>query len=215
MSVDVEMPPRVAALPRDRVGRPVPWFVAWIAGLPDFRVIAPGKIEEALREGLCWVCGTRITLTVGTFVIGPMCAINRNTAEPPCHNLCAQYAAAACPFLATPRMVRRENGLPDGVRDPAGVMIRRNPGVTLLWTTGRFDVWFPEPGGSPLITLGPAIRVEWIREGRPASRAEVVESIASGLPELRQAAMGEGQAAVNQLDAQIRSTMRLLPEGVR
>lgn len=210
-AADVLMPPRVAALPQDDRGRPVPWFVAWPDGLPDFRVIAPGKIEEALMGGLCWVCGTRITLTMGTFVIGPMCAVNRTSAEPPCHTLCARYAAQACPFLTTPRRRRRENGLPVGTREPAGVMLRRNPGVTLLWTTARFDVWFPEVGGMPLIALGDPLKTEWLCEGRAATRAEVTMSISKGLPELRSAAMLDGAKAVAQLDSQLIRAMRLMP----
>ncbi len=209
--MDVLMPPRVAALPRDHAGRPVPWFVAWIDGVPDFRVIGPDKIATALVDGLCWVCGTRLQLMVGTFVIGPMCAVNRNTAEPPCHDACARYAAEACPFLTRPRMRRRENGLPPGTREPAGVMLRRNPGVTLLWTTNRFDIWFPEPGGSPLITLGDPLKVEWLREGRPATRREVTDAIGSGLPDLREAALQDGQRAVAQLDYQLLRTMHLMP----
>lgn len=214
-AVDVLMPPRVAALPRDHTGRPVPWFVAWLEGpqglYPEFRVIGPGKIGKALVDHLCWVCGTRITLPVATFVIGPMCAVNRVTAEPPCHRLCAVYAAQACPFLANPRMRRRENNLPAGTKDPAGVMIRGNPGVTLLWTTERFDVWFPEPGGSPLISLGDPLQTEWFCEGRAATRAEVTGSIGSGLPALREAAAQDGPKAVAQLDFQLIRAMRLMP----
>lgn len=44
-----ELPRRMAELPTDHIGRPVPWFVAWIDGKPDFRVIGPGKLQSALR----------------------------------------------------------------------------------------------------------------------------------------------------------------------
>lgn len=207
------MPPMVAALPRDKTGRPVPWFVAWPNGVPDFRVVAAGKIEQALMHGLCWVCGTPIALTLGTFVIGPMCAVNRTSAEPPCHTLCARYSALACPFLTVPRMHRRENGLPPGTREPAGVMLRHNPGVTLLWTTARFDIWFPDPGGAPLIRIGNPLRTEWLCQGRAATRTEVTTSIGSGLPTLREQALQDGAAAVRKLDAQVRHMMFLLPQG--
>ncbi len=209
--MDVLMPPRVAALPRDHVGRPVPWFVAWVEGVPDFRVIAPGMIGRAILEQRCWICGTRLQGVVQTFVIGPMCAINRTSAEPPSHAMCARYAAQACPFLTTPRMRRRENGLPPGTAEPAGVMLRRNPGVTLLWQTARYDVWFPEPGGSPLIRIGEPLHHEWLCEGRPATRREVGESIGSGLPDLREAALQDGPKAVAELDYQLLRTMHLMP----
>lgn len=70
-----EMPARVAALPRDEAGRPVPWFVATVDGKPDFRIIKPGAINEAVRRNICWVCGKlRFGRTSQSFVIGPMCA---------------------------------------------------------------------------------------------------------------------------------------------
>lgn len=210
-TAQVYMPPRIADLRRDHIGRPVPWFVADVDGVPDFRVIGAGRIEQALQLDLCWICGGRRG-RLQTFVIGPMCAVNRTSAEPPSHSLCARYAALACPFLTTPRMRRRENGLPPGVRDPAGVMLRRNPGVTLVWTTARFDVWFPDPAEGPLIKIGDPVKAEWFCEGRPALRAEVTTSLGTGLPELRQMAMQDGPLAVLQLDEQLKSTMYLLPE---
>jgi hypothetical protein len=35
-----------------------------------------------------------------SFVVGPMCGINRNSAEPPSHKECAQWSARNCPFLS-------------------------------------------------------------------------------------------------------------------
>jgi hypothetical protein len=43
-----KMPGRIALLPTDKHHRPVPWFVAFIDGVPDFRVIRPGGIQIAL-----------------------------------------------------------------------------------------------------------------------------------------------------------------------
>src|SRR5215467_3774641 len=92
------LPKRMLALPIDGRGYPVPWFVAWIRGEPDFRVIKPGGAEIAYHRNLCWLCGQRLG-TYKTFVIGPMCTLNRVSAEPPSHRDCAEFAAKACPFL--------------------------------------------------------------------------------------------------------------------
>jgi len=51
-----ELPKRVAKLPVDDRGYPVPWFVAWINGVPDFRIIKPGAVLEALKYKKCWIC---------------------------------------------------------------------------------------------------------------------------------------------------------------
>ena len=44
-----DLPRTMAELPQDKHGHPVPWFVAFIDSVPDFRVVGPGKLEKALR----------------------------------------------------------------------------------------------------------------------------------------------------------------------
>jgi hypothetical protein len=72
-------------------------------------------------------------------------------------------------------------------------MIVRNPGVTLLWYTRRFtpiqSMHKPELGAHAgvLFQVGRAEKVEWYCQGRAATRAEVLESIESGLPLLYEA----------------------------
>jgi len=203
------MPPQIAKLPVDKHGYPVPWFVAWIDGLPDFRVIGTGRIQRAVQEGRCWICGRpRNSRSLSAFVIGPMCSVNRVSAEPPSHVDCATYSALVCPFLSTPNMRRREANLPEDASEPAGVMLKRNPGVTLVWITrswriehvGRGLLWFV---GHPLDVLAFA-------EGRPATREEVTASIESGLPALREIAEAEGLDAVEALNRQVSQASELL-----
>src|SRR5262245_53363166 len=132
-----DMPGRIRTLPRNKAGYPVPDFVAWINREPDFRVIKPGGIQRALHLRLCWVCGIPFTRQEdAAFVIGPMCAVNRVSAEPPSHLDCATYSARLCPFLSVPQMTRRERHKPAGAVSPPGIMIMRNPGVALVWVTG-------------------------------------------------------------------------------
>src|SRR5438132_506337 len=83
---------RISQLPIDDAGRPVPWFVAWVDGKPEFRVVGPGKREEAYAKRKCWVCGQQLGSYL-VFVIGPMCALNRISSEPPSHKDCAIFAA--------------------------------------------------------------------------------------------------------------------------
>jgi hypothetical protein len=206
--IRLPIPKRMADLPQDKHGRPVPWFVAWIDGQPDFRVIAPGKIKDALRFGQCWLCGG-VLGGWKAFVIGPMCSVNRVSAEPPCHRDCAAYAAQACPFLATPRMVRRENRMPEGTTMPAGTMIRRNPGATLVWVTKTFTTFRAQ--GGVLFEVGPPEEIRWFAEGRTATRAEVVAAMESGLPLLRVEAEAESPAAVRELEAMYATALKLLP----
>lgn len=215
----VAMPERIAALPVDQQrGVPVPWFVAWIDGKPDFRVIAPGKVVDAIKFELCWICGKQRG-RIGSFVIGPMCAVNRTSSEPPCHRDCAIYAAMVCPFLAKPHMRRREAGLPEDAKDAAGVGLKRNPGVALVWSTREWK-WFRVPSGPGhgnagiLCEIGEPSETLWFCEGREATRAEVDHSIETGLPSLRTVAEEEGPRAIAAFDAYVERAQKYLPPSV-
>jgi len=216
-------PGRIARLPHDKHGRPVPWFVAWFAdgeyappgcpgAMPDFRVIKPGAVGIAVAAKCCWVCGCLMARQEPrASVVGPMCVINRVSAEPPSHADCATYSARACPFLATPNMVRRERHLPPGVTDPPGTFLRRNPGVTAVYVAKYNAGKAQRVHDGLLFELGAPMFVEWYARGRPATRAEVVEGIESGMPALRDIAAEQGDGAPAALDQQYRAAQRWIP----
>lgn len=208
-------PPRVARLPRNRAGYRVPWFVDYVNGEPDFRIADTRKMRGAITFRCCWICGgALINRTLGpaatqyAYVIGPMCSVNRISSEPPAHRDCAIYAARACPFLTTPGM-RRRPGLPENIVKPDGEMILRNPGVALVWVT---STWRMIPGHQLWNVSEPAAAL-WFAEGRPATRSEVLESIDSGMPILRDAAQRESdpEQALAELDKQYARALDLLP----
>lgn len=208
------MPPRVAGLPRNHAGYPIPWFVAELEdGTRDFRIADQERHRDALRFRLCWICGKRLGANVA-FVIGPMCAVNRISPEPPEHSDCAVYAAKVCPFLATPQMVRREGRMPDGLVDAAGVSIPRNPGVALVWITRSFR-WFRPQLGAPgyLCSLGDPVELLWYAQGRTATHEEILASMDSGLPALRDACQldDDPAASMTRLDQQYQRALALVP----
>ena len=217
------IPDRMAALPVNADGYPVPWFVAWLdadgnasergKGSPDFRVIYPGAIRTAVRNRTCWLCGEALGAFTA-FVIGPMCAINRVSSEPGSHLECANFAARACPFLANPNRRRRTNDLPEGHSSAAGCPIQRNPGVALVWSTRRFQVFSPD-GRGLLFRLGDPERVYWWAEGREATRAEVLASVDSGYPLLLSEAQQGGADDVAVLERYRTQALTLLPAEVR
>lgn len=196
-----ELPPRMRKLPLDARGYPVPWFVAFIDGKPDFRVIRENGVPDAHNHRLCWLCGEKRG-TYQAFVVGPMCGINRVSAEPPAHLECAEYAVRACPFLTRPLAERSKRDMPEH-QAPAGVMIERNPGVALLWVTKTYRPFraSAEAGGRAgvLFRLGDPTRVEFWAKGRRATRAEVDHSVATGIHLLEGPATAEGDEAVREL----------------
>jgi len=204
---DIEPPARMLGMHRDHRGYIVPYFVAWFRdgvevepgnGTPDFRVLSPLRMHFCKRLRRCWLCGQPLGRYL-TFAIGPMCAITRTTMEPPGHYECAVYGVRVCPFLSRPRMRRNDVDMPDGHWAP-GTMIDRNPGVTALWVARSYTTFKPDAGEGELIQVGVPDRVEWWREGRRATRDEVIESITSGLPALREVADKQGVEARRELD---------------
>jgi hypothetical protein len=216
------LPLRLKSLPVDARGYPVPWFVEWFhadgkpasislppgpGDYPDFRVISMAKMARAYRDHLCWICGQRLGKFLA-FVIGPMCAVNRTSGEPPSHRECAVFAATACPFLTKPLVERREGDMPEDARmNPAH--LDRNPGVAMVWLTNDFEPRVMDTG--VVFRMGDPIEVKFYREGRPAVREEIMHSIDTGMPFLREMAEKEGPLALRLLQQEYEQAIRLVP----
>lgn len=189
-----DMPKRIAALPVDRRGYPVPKFVEWIDGEPDFRVMDPHHLIRCVRHRRCWVCGEPLGAYLW-FVIGPMCAVNRISSEPPSHYDCGRFACEACPFLTLPKSQRRSANLP--VHQDVPGMLPHNPGAALLWRCKNYSI--RRVGNSYLFELGEPLAVEAYAHGRKATRAEVDAAVALGLPQLHRLAYSEGPDSMTAL----------------
>jgi hypothetical protein len=223
-----DMPASIRRLPVDARGYPIPFFVDYVDGQPEFRAADMRKLQACVKESRCWVCGEPLHRSrVGfkstlAFAIGPMCGINRISSEPPSHVDCAEWSARNCPFLARPYMRRREDEHFNAEKfadRQRGVALLRNPGVVLVWYTDVYAV-VPTANG-PLFSVGPLTRPPtWWAEGRPATREEIHHSIETGLPALRAACELEPTperraAAVAALERQIEfAMMRLMPREV-
>lgn len=193
-------------------GYVVPKFVQWINGEPDFRIMNGEFLLACIERRLCWTCGNPLGGQRGVFVIGPMCVVNRNTAEPPNHVECARFSAKACPFLTMPKMRRREDEVSKIAEgNVAGIAIKRNPGVACLWFAADFKPYRDPRSGGPLFRLGTPLAIEWYCEGREATREEVMHSIDTGLPIVREMAEKDGPEGVQYLEREIERAMRWVP----
>lgn len=149
---------------------------------PEFRLMDRKKLYQAVADNLCWVCG-QVLGVHKTFVVGPMCTVNRVSSEPPSHHECATWSVKGCPFLTKPEMVRRQHDdlVEKTGATAAGVMVERNPGVTALWTVkDNFKLSVCSTG--LLFEMGEPTCVEWYARGCLATRAEVEASVQAGLP---------------------------------
>ena len=217
------LPQSIGSLPVHR-GYPVPWFVAWLPdGTPEFRAMDPAKWRRAvnLDDPRCWVCGGSMKTRLGflhtfAFTIGPMCAINRISSEPPSHIDCAEWSARNCPFLSRPQAKRRDASDimgPEPFKSVAGHAIERNPGVSLVWKCTRYSI-FNDGKGKPLIEVGSLTQPPtWWAEGRPATRAEILQSITSGFPLLEATLAHEADPEAARLELYRRrdAALKLLP----
>lgn len=216
------LPRLMLDLPIDERGYPVPFFVAWFKGVPDFRVADRRKMALCMDKKLCWICGKPLGIypSLVAFTIGPMCAINRISSEPPQHTVCSEYAVKACPFLVMPKMHRREDRMPAEAIPPIGttnsqesgiVHIDRNPGVILVWLTRGWTILRTRDG--PIFRVGRPQKVMWYCEGRAASRDDVMASITSGMPLLRKQAEEQENpdTAVAELLISYGRALRLVP----
>jgi hypothetical protein len=211
---DIPLPDNMKHLPVSKKGFPVPFFASIVDGEWDFRVTTAEKFVACVKEKRCWICGQALGSKYA-FVAGPMCVVTKTSAEPPCHLTCATYSAIACPFLAQPRMKRNESDLPEGHRPPAGVAIMRNPGVTAVLVTRKYKL-FDDGDGRALVEMGDPEDIKWYAQRRPATQAEVMDSVTSGMPLLWAQCDQEESArmreeAHRELDIRLKAFARWLP----
>jgi hypothetical protein len=202
-----DMPSRIASLPRDGRGYPVPKFVRWFDSGPDFRIIDPEHVKKCVRHHVCWICGEKLGRFMA-FVIGPMCVINRISSEPPSHTDCARFAAIACPFLTRPLAKRNERELPEHVTIPG--MVPHNPGLSCLWVTHDYSI--RKVGDGLLFEIGLPEGVEFYAQGRHANRGEIEAAIEKGMPFLLAEAKKGGIAQINRTMAERERAERLIDQ---
>lgn len=192
-----EVPSDMRRRPLDHRGYPVPWFVTEKTddGLWNFSVVTPERVDQALKSRLCWVSGEPLG-AYASFVIGPMCVVNRIATDPPARKSVAEWSARVCPFLTRP--LAKRPSVPDS-HDTPGVMVPDNPGICVVWTT---KTWKRDRQG--LIHLGDPVSVAWWREGRLATQDEIDTIFWQRVQTLRDMAAEEGPVSQVCLEQTIR-----------
>lgn len=120
----VPVPARMAHLPKDRRGYPIPVIVTLDrAGEPLFTINDEIKGDRCAAESLCTICGGELEVGDMWWVGGPLSALHPNGAfmDGAMHEECSTYAMRVCPYIAMPSYGKRidaaqaaKNGL-DGV----------------------------------------------------------------------------------------------------
>lgn len=163
----IDMPPRVAALPRDARGYPIPYTVQRDeTGKPDFRVVDPDKWMRAVRMRCCGICGETLGARIA-FVGGPLAMANRLFTDLPMHRDCAIYALRVCPFIAAPKFAY-SRALPEGTVASDNVSTER-PEQFGLGITKSFKV--VAVNREPVLRAGEFESIEWWRHGEREAHA--------------------------------------------
>lgn len=183
------LPDRMKALPLDHRGYPVPFFVKWNNGVPDFRLLDEEKFIRCLKFEVCSICGDKLGIH-RTFAGGPMNAIQQISGEPPMHHDCALFAVKSCPFLLHPLAKRRDSNLPENIREigEAGdVFYEGNPGITSLWTCTAYHL----SASNRVFHFDNVKRLEWFTQGRPATMEEITKGLHEARDRLMKIRSGE------------------------
>jgi hypothetical protein len=180
--MELPIPPRIASLPVDSRGYPIPWNVLRnAAGEVFFTVNDDRKAWEALRRQLCPICGERLGKWKW-FVGGPRSAFDEHGwyLDLPGHHECMQYALTICPYLAAPKYLGRIDVVhPEKLPPEADIlldetMISDRPEVFVAVASDAIEAKPGRPGVMPYVRpMRPVLAYEFWRHGEqiPLHRA--------------------------------------------
>lgn len=146
-------------------GRPVPFVVAIVDGIPRFSFNNEIKRRQAILDRLCGQCGKPLERGCMAFICAGEDVGDRLAEEPGMHRECAEYAFSACPFLSQEGYQTRERK----IQDDKSIMVPwsarpedRPKQMALVIAKG----YVPEMLGPKLIArFGPPRQILWYREG--------------------------------------------------
>lgn len=203
----VDAPGAMHGRPIDHRGFYVPWFVTGKddRGLWDFTRVDPRRVREGYERQVCFVSGEPLG-RYRSFVIGPMCCINRITAEPPVKREVAEWSVRVCPWISNPAARRPEKADGELLTAP-GIMIKDNPGICAIWTVERANY---RMGRDRLIRLGDPTHLEFYTQKRKATQEEIRKAMVQGAAKLMAIAEPEGEEAIQLLERYLTDFGRMI-----
>jgi hypothetical protein len=180
----IEVPTRIARLPRDRRGLPIPVIVLRDTdGQPHFTINDHEVTERLVAARCCAICGERLGAHA-CFVGGPGSAFHPagRYFDAPLHHECATFALKTCPYLAMAgRFSKRINGRTlDPDKAPGRVFVDTTmlPGQPVVFVLGDCRRWTRDRAGH-FIPDRPWRAVEFWRDGGRIDAISARELIAA------------------------------------
>jgi hypothetical protein len=148
----IEIPPFLSHLKVDERGYPIPFFVAYVKGKPDFRMIDPKKFNYCFEQDLCFVCGKKHVKKNYFIVTGPQGLANGVHSDCPSHRGCLEYSLKICPHLFFESSQRNERGehYNHAVKTTGVAGVKEKPDILYLIKADKW-VTIPGPNGGVLI----------------------------------------------------------------
>jgi len=151
------IPPFLDHLKVDARGYPIPFFVPYIDGKPDFRFVTAEKIHLCVEKKLCGICGKKL-FEFSYFCTGPVGLQSGSHSDPPAHKQCLEYALKTCPHLVFEKTTRNERGeLYKELREQDFVGIETKPKEFYLIKADKFKL-VTLPHGQDILTFR---KVSW------------------------------------------------------
>jgi len=142
MSFQLEIPKELSHLKIDSRGYPIPYFVSYINGKPEFRFIQPERIMMIIERKVCHICGKPLPKDFCYFISGPMGLQNRISTDAGMHRVCAEFSLIACPHLFFQKSERRHNDALAQTIDKGRAIIVDKPDTLFLVKCDKWKVIF-------------------------------------------------------------------------
>lgn len=175
---------------RDRRGFPIPFIVYRDKmGTAHFTVDDVAKLNQALAEKRCGLCGKPLKLGHLWLISGPESAFSDEGlfTVPPAHADCARYSVQICPYLAAPkysRLIEDRTLNADALDDMAAVhndqIAPPRPSLIVVARTSGIKLIDPQDGSGKMhiAPRRPWKEIEFWRHGKQISQKQA-EAIAA------------------------------------
>jgi hypothetical protein len=140
MGFNLEIPQQLSHLKIDSRGYPIPFFVTWIDGKPEFRFLDHKRQEMIIEKKLYHICGKKLNDDYNYFISGPIGFHNRISSDAAMHRVCAEFSLRACPHLYLQKADRRENDelAKEIIAKADDVLIKEKPQILILARASKF-----------------------------------------------------------------------------
>lgn len=139
----MNMPDRVAKLPRDPRGYPIFKMITYPDGSYNFVGQSADAVLECVKDRLCAICGEELGPIVA--FLGPEKIFDlhhKNVSDPPMHRECLEYAIQVCPYILRGGWDRKNEK--QGWQGVKGTLGNTKPGKLVMVVVDEYAVFYQD-----------------------------------------------------------------------